>query len=202
MCEPVSMAAAWTAVTSMSQAAMFATSLAVSGATAAVSYMGQQQMATAQVEAQEANLLNTRNAAAESQRRQDADLHARESQMQASTALTLDNNSKARDRAAATASASSESAGLSLEGLMTDYDRQYSSFADSQMMQLGWDRDQVQRTREGIASQAQGRVNSIPRTPVQRPSLAGAALSFAGNAFDAYGTYSTRDPMTGNRTLS
>lgn len=198
MC-PVMGTAALAAMTSMSQAAMFATSLGVSALSTVGGMVVQQQAAEASADAQSANLLATRNAAVASQVRQDGDLHAREHQLKTSTAINLDNQKKAQLRAKGTAAASSESAGLSLEGLMGDFDRQYGNYADSQFQQLGFDMDQMQRQREGIAATTQSRINTVPRTPISGINYFGAAAGMAGAAFSAYDTYSVRDPVTGIR---
>jgi hypothetical protein len=167
-----------------------------------VQLIGQQQAAQEQADAQSANLKATRDAAVDAQVRQDADLHARETQLKTATAIDLDNQKKNVARAKSTATASSESAGLSFDALLGDFDRQYGNYADSQMQQLGFDLDQTQRTREGIQAQTQSRINTVPRTPIKGPNWLGGAASIAGSAFNAFDTYSVRDPITGQRTFS
>lgn len=201
MCPPA-LAAGAAALSSMTASTMFAVSLGVSALSSAVGLYGQHQAAEAQAEAVGNNLQATRDAAAENMVRQTTDLHAREQQTRTATAYRLDNQRMAADRAQATASASSESAGQSLDALLTDYDRQYGNYADSQMQQLGFDMDQIDRTREGLSAQAQSRVNTVPRPAIQGPNYAGAASSFLGDSFNAFDTYSVRDPATGLRTFS
>lgn len=186
----------------MSTQAMFMTSLAVSAISTGVGLIGQQQQAQTQAKTFAENQKATANAAFESQRQQDADLHSRESQLKTSTAINLDNQKKAALRAKSTATATSESAGVSLDSLMADYDRQYLNYADSQMQQLGFDQEQITRTREGIHSQAQSRVNTLQRPNIQGPDWLGAVAGMAGATFNAYDTYSVRDPATGARTLN
>lgn len=202
MCAPAALAGLPAMMQGMSTATMFAASLGVSALTAGAQYISQAQQATAQVEAQQANINATADAANASLVQQNTDLHARESQEQAATALRLNNARIDADKARAEASAGSESSGLSFSNLMADYESQYAAYADSEMIQLGFNLDQIQRTREGIAATAQSRINTIPRTPVQQPSLLTAAASIGGSALGAYDKYSVRDPITGIRTLT
>lgn len=196
MCEPVTAALA-----TMKASTMFAVSLGVSAVTAGMQYIAGVQNANAQAEAQRENIKNTTEAAATNFTQQQGDLHNRESQLKASMALRLNNQRRAADRAKATAKASSESAGLSFDALTADFDRQYSEYASSELTQLGFDMEQMEATRQGLQSQAQSRINTIPRTPINRPSFLTAAASVAGSALDAYDNFSTRDPDTGLRTL-
>lgn len=201
MCPPA-LAAVPAALSSMTASTMFAVQMGVTALSTAVGVYGQHQAAEASAEAQTANLQATRDAAAKNMVQQTGDLHAREQQTRTAAAYRLDNQREAADRAKSTASATSESAGLSLDNLMADYDRQYGNYADSQMQQLGFDTDQIERTRQGIASQAQSRVNTVPRTPIQGPNYLKAGADMLGGAFDAFDTYSVRDPVTGARTFN
>lgn len=201
MCPPMLIGAA-AAMSAMSASTMFAVSLGTAALSAGVTMLGQHQAANAQAEATTANLQATRDAAVDSQVRQDGDLHARESQLKTATAIDLDNQKKNVLRAKGTASASSEAAGLTFDSMLSDYDRQYGNYADSQMQQLGFDIGQIERTREGIQSQTQARVNAVPRPPINRPSWITGAASIASSAFNSFDTYSVRDPITGNRTFT
>lgn len=185
----------------LSAAAMFYTSLAVSTVTGVVQYVGAQQQADAQYDAQVANQQATRQSAITDMLRQSDDLAARQQQETSATALNVNNRRLAAMRAASTANATSEAAGVSVDMLMSDYERQYRSYADSQMMQLGFTEDQIQRTREGIEAQAQSRINSVPSTPVVYPGLGGTLLDIGADGMAAYQKFSTRDPMTGKYTL-
>jgi len=182
-------------------APMFYASLAVSGVTSAVSYAAKKQQAEAQEAANEANKEATRIASIRSMNQKAQDIQQRELQERASTALKT---TAARDQvreAQSTARATSESAGLSIDALLSDYDRQYADYASSQLTQLGFTVDQIGRTREGIEAEAETRVNTVPQNPVARPSAAGALADFGGDALGAYRKYSVRDPMTGDRTF-
>lgn len=183
-------------------APLFAASLAVTAVTGIVSYIGQQDMAEAQMEAQAANNTALRNAAISDMVQRGNDLNARQQEETAATALRIQNQKQAAERAAATARATSEASGLSVEQLFADYDRQYLSFADSQMQQLGFNIDQIQRTREQITAQTKSRINTgWDNRPIQGPSLGATLAGIAGEGLNAYNTFSYRDPFTGQRRL-
>lgn len=201
MCPPA-LAALPTAMASMSASTMFIASLGVSAVTAGASYMAQAQSANAQAEAQQQNLNAVTDAANLSLVEQNADLHARELQERAATAMRLNNARIDADSARGEASVNSGADGLSFASLMQDYESQYANYADAEMQQLGFTTDQIQRTREGIASTAQSRINSVQRTPIQGPSILSAAASVGSAALGAYGDFSVRDPITGVRTLT
>ncbi len=201
MCAPAIGAVA-TAVQSATAAASFATSLAVSTITAGVGYMADVQATNAQNDAMQANLDATAAAANTNLTQQSADLHARERQEKAAAALRLHNARVDTDKAAGTAAAINEGEGLSFQGLLGDYENQYVAYADAEMQQLGFSLDQIQRTREGIEATAQSRVNSLPSTPIQGPSILAAAAGVGASALSAYDRYSVRDPFTGERTLT
>lgn len=197
MCEPVT-----AAIAAVSQSTLFAASLAVSAVTAGASYMANQATAEAQLEATNTNTKAVRDAAVISASQQGADLQQRELQENASTALRVNNAKVAATKAASTANASSSSSGLSLDALQQDYDRQYSSYADSQMQQLGFTKEQIARTREGIQAQADGRINSIPLTPVVKPGLGLAIAEFGATAVNTYNDFAVTDPLTGEKTIT
>lgn len=191
MCAPVIMAAP-----------MFAASLAVSAVTGIVSYMGAQAQADAQYEAAVANNEALRNASISNMVQQSSDLAAREKEERAATGVRVQNQKLRAMRAKGTARATSESAGLSMEMLYRDFDRQYLNFADSQLQQLGFNLDQIQRQREGVEAQAEGRINTgWDNRPINQPSLGETLLGIAAEGLNAYATYSVRDPITGDRTM-
>lgn len=197
MCEPITAALA-----SVSTQTMMMASLAVSAVSTGVNYMAQQQNAAAQVEAQEKNLEAQRDASVKSMIQQGTDLQQRELQERAATGLRTQAAREKIDRAKATANATSQSAGLSFDALMSDFDTQFADFESSQLQQLGFNTDQLQRTREGIEATAQGRVNTLPRTPVARPSIFGAAASFGADALGTLNRFSVVDPLTGDPTFT
>lgn len=193
MCEPISIAAS----------TMYAASLAVTAVTGIVGYIGQQNMAEAQYEAQVANNEALRNASISDMVQKGNDLNSREQQENASTALNIQNQKQQAQRAAATAGATSESAGLSFEALMADYDQQYLNYADSQMQQLGFNTDQIARNRESIEAQAESRINGgWDNTPIAQPSLGLTLLGIGSSALGSYQDYAVRDPATGTYTLT
>lgn len=180
---------------------MFYASLAMSAVTSVVGYVGAQQQADAQYEAQVTNQTATRQAAITDMVAQGDDINQRGMQERASTALNVNNARLQAMRASSTANASSESAGVSVDMLMSDYDRQYLNYADAQMMQLGWGEEQLTRSREALTSQAQSRINSVPSTPVVYPGLGGTMLEIGAAGLNSYQTFSTRDPISGDYTL-
>jgi hypothetical protein len=181
---------------------MFWTSLAMTAATTAFQYIGQKNTADAQYQAQLNNNKALRDASISDMVQKGNDLNSRQQQETASTALNINNQKLNAKRAAATAEASSESAGTSFDMLMADYDQQYLNYADSQMQQLGFNTEQIQRSRQSIEAQAEGRINGgWDRRPINQPSLGLAVLDAGAGAFGAYDTYATRDPITGNYTL-
>lgn len=183
-------------------APLFAASLAVTAVTGVISYIGQQQQAEAMAEAQAANNENLRRAAIGDMVQKTNDLNARQQQETASTALRIQNQKTAAREAQATAMASSEAAGLSVEQLFADYDRQYLSYADSQMQQLGFTEEQIARQRQSIEAQTKSRINSgWDNSPIQQPSLGAALIGIAAGGLQSYQTFSTIDPDTGKRTL-
>ncbi len=201
MCGPA-IAALTTAVKGATAATSFATSLAVSGITTGMSFLAAQQQANAQNDAMQANINATAAAANQNLVQQSTDLHHREQQEKAAAALRLHNARVDTDKAAGTAAAINQGEGLSYQGLIGDYENQYTAYADAEMQQLGFSLDQVQRTREGIEASAQSSVNSLPTTPIQGPSILAAAAGVGASALSAYDKYSVRDPFTGERTLT
>ncbi len=182
---------------------MYAASLAVTAVTGIVGYIGQQNMAEAQYEAQVANNEALRNASISDMVQKGNDLNSREQQENASTALNIQNQKQQAQRAAATAGATSESAGLSFEALMADYDQQYLNYADSQMQQLGFNTDQIARNRESIEAQAESRINGgWDNTPIAQPSLGLTLLGIGAQGLNSYQNYAVRDPATGTYTLT
>lgn len=194
MCEPITAA--------MTASQMFMASLAVTGITQAVNYVGQKNMAEAQYEAQVANNEALRNAAISDMVQKSGDLNVRQQQETASAALNINNQKQAARRAAATAQATSESAGLSFDALMADYDQQYLNYADAQMQQLGFNVEQIQRTRESITAQTESRINGgWSRKPVTQPSLGLTLMEVGAQGLNSYGNYAVRDPLSGSYTL-
>lgn len=201
------------AAAGMTAAQMFATSLAVSVASTALSYAGQQQQANAQTAYQEQmarqqNEYIKQNAEAANTAyiEQAATTNIQLGQKQTAAAQDLQQQGTARLRAQGTATASSESAGLSMDMLMADYERQEATYRDSIHQQLEWDMEQGAREVSGFRAQAQDRINSArPYTPspVSSPSLAGALIGFGGQALDAYRRFGSeeKDPTTKTKTF-
>ncbi|MCG7628393.1 hypothetical protein MHM88_11295 [Epibacterium sp. MM17-32] len=192
MCEPVTAALA-----AMSTKTLMAASLGVSALTAGAGYVAQSK----QAEASEVYAENAQNSAIESMLAQGRDLNSREDQERKATALRRLDAQKKSKAAAATANATSESAGLSVDALMDDYERQYLNYSDSQMQQLGFQIDQIDRTREGLQAQAEGRVNQAQSQIKAKPSLAMTLGNFAATGLNTYQDFAVRDPFTGEFTI-
>lgn len=190
MCEPLS----------LTSSALFYTSLAVSAAQGVMQYVGQQNVAEAQQQVAAINQQQREEAAARDLALKSADLNTREAQeTEASSLRTFNQNLQAR-RAASTAIASSDSAGASFDALLADYDRQAVNLEQAELTQLGFTKEQIERSRQGLqyeyASRAAGQAVSV-----SQPSIVGTAAGVIGDGFKAYNTFSTIDPDTGNRTF-
>lgn len=180
---------------------MFAASLAMTGIQAYTQYQGQKQMAQAQAETQQENYQKNYDATVVDMQGQYADINARQDEDHKATAQNIFNRSLEARRAKSTALATSEAAGLSIDRLMQDYDRQYLNFSDAQMRQLGFNTAQLDRARESVEAQGKSRINSFQFTPIQQPSLGSAIVEFGASAFNSYDKFTTPDPVTGKRTF-
>lgn len=197
MCDPISGASIFSAIQAASAQTMMMVSLGLSAATTGANFIAQSQQAAAaeaQAEAQQ-------NAAITSMNQQARDLNERELQEREATFYRVSQAQMQSQQAQATASATSESAGLSVDALLADYDRQYESYADSQMSQLGYTTEQLGRQREGVAAQANSRINQAASRPIQQPSLVGSLASFGSAALGTYTDFAVRDPLTGDYTI-
>lgn len=194
MCEPITIG--------LTASQLMAVSLGVTAVTAGVGYIAQKRQAEAAMTAQENNAKAVRGEAVRAMVAGTGDLQQRNLQEQSSTALKKQAAQMKARSAAATANATSESAGLSVDALMADFDRQYLNYADSQMQQLGFNQDQIGRQREGLQAQAEGRINTVPRQPIPQPSFGMAAMEFGAGAINTFDKFSVRDPLTGKYTLT
>lgn len=189
MCEPVSLTSAF----------MYA-SLAVTAATTITDYMGQSAQADAQRQVAEITQQQNAEAAAHDLARKSADLSVRQSQEEQATALRIFNRQLDQRAAASEAIASSESAGLSFDALLQDFDRQFHNFETAELTQLGWTVDQIDRSRDGLRYEYASRAAGQPYA-VSEPSVIGSGLSAIASGIDTYNTFSTVDPDTGKRTI-
>jgi len=192
MCEPIT-----AAIATISTQTMMAASLGIAALSAGAGYMAQQK----QAESSAKYAAQSQASAIESMLRQTEDLNARGSEEAAATALRTEDARRKAQSASSTANASSEAAGLSFDALMGDYDRQYLNFADSQMQQLGFQTDQIERTREGLKAQTESRVNTAQSQIKPAPSLFGTLASFGADAMGTVQSFQVRDPFTGNYTI-
>lgn len=182
----------------MSQSTMMAASLAVSAVSAGANYYAQYQSAQQQAEYQS----DAAEAAADNAVRQQQDLNARQKQEEAATALDVQQAKLKARRAQSTAKATSESAGTSFDTLMADYDRQFASYRDAQLTQLGWTKEQIERQNEAAIAGGQSRANSIANKPINAPSLTGTMLGFGADALNTVQSFQVRDPLTGKYTIN
>lgn len=189
------------ALGAMSSGAMMAASLAVSTISAVAGFAAESQNAKLQYEQKVAHAERTRTEAVRNLNEQSIDLHQRELEERAATAYRVNEQRQNAEQAAATARASSESSGLSIEALLADFEGQYGSYADAQMMQLGFTTDQLQRNRESLHAQATSRINNVDLNPVVGPSPLGLVADIGGSYLGAYDKYSVVDPITGTRTV-
>lgn len=195
----------------LTAAQMFWTSLAVTAASTAFNYAGQQQQAEAQAkyqrqlaEQQNEYILQNAEAANAAYIEESAAQTIKMGQQQEAASEELQDLQRERLQAQGTAVATSEAAGLSYNLLMRDYLREEARYRNNVRRQLEWDWQEGSRLIAGYRSKAIDRANSVqPYTPspVSSPSLLGAGLQIAGGAFDAYGKYTTKDPNTGKRTF-
>jgi len=190
MCEPVS------------TTTMLYASLAMSAASAGMSYMQQSQQASDQADYQ------NRQAAAQESYRQENARRANSAYIEEAAGVQqqlvekeiasgqeIEDLQEERLREQGALMANSEAAGLSMELLTADFHRQEAGYRDRASLQMELDSKQAQQTIKGFRAKAEDRGNSvrpyIPE-PVSQPSLAGAGLQFAGGAVSAYGKYGTK----------
>jgi multidrug efflux pump subunit AcrA (membrane-fusion protein) len=187
MCEPMTMAAA---------------GLALGATTSAVGYVGSMQQANAQAAYQDA-LVQQRNQQMRENERQamesyNAQLHqiTRQQQQlndQASGDLTAAGVAAARARSTArTTSGEAGVAGLSVDTLLMDFDRQEASYRDSVLHNREWQLEQGEYNKTALGHQAAGRIASmqpIVPQPVQMPSFLASALQIGGHGLDAVSGY-------------
>lgn len=190
MCEPVS------------TTTMFYTALAVSAASAGMSYMGQMQNAEAQAKYQEAQAAeNARYMQENAELANNAyiDKTAQENlrlvQTEEAAGQEIEQVHAERLQKVGTAMATSEAAGLSVNMLMGDYLRQEATYKNNVRRQLEMDYDQASMNMQGFRAEAQGRAASVRpyvASPVSTPSLLGTGLQIAGAGVSAYGSYATK----------
>lgn len=185
-----------------SSAAMIAAtvaSLAISAATTAATLSAQAKQAQAmadyqgEVGTQQTKLINENNKNAVKAL---TDQWAQEGEntmaAQHATAQELQDIQRERLEKAAAATASSEAAGMNVEMLMADFERQEARYRDATLYNLEREQAQSQWRKTGYRSDAVSRINSqqpyIP-TPVSRPNYVAGALSIASAGVNSYYKY-------------
>lgn len=152
---------------------LMASTLAMSTATTAASYIGQSQAASAnKVAAINAMGINSRQTnMGMMQEDAAASLRAQQSQSQ-------------QLQAASTAAASAGENGVSgnsVDALINNYKSAEGNYFNSLATQGQWDRSQGQAQKVGQTVQAEDQINRVPA-----PTFLGAALRIGGDAFGAY----------------
>lgn len=98
---------------------------------------------------------------------------------------------EARKAAATTRVAAGEAgiSGLSVDALLGDIYGASARHADNVNQQTEWTVQQLQREKEGIASNTQDRINSVSAPIIQRPNFLDLGLRIGSAALDSYSTY-------------
>lgn len=191
MCEPISATAALAAGSFGLNALQVVSSQSAANAQA-------QRNAQTQANNNEMN----RRAALKNMVEQQADVSSREQQERAAVGLNRLNQKINSKQASATAYASSDSSGQSIETLLNDYEQQYTAYSDSQLTQLGFNQEQLNRSRKQIQSQTLNSINSGWDTSVQvKESWASTLVDLAATGVNTFNKFSSTDPKTGKRGL-
>lgn len=98
---------------------------------------------------------------------------------------------EARKAAATTRVAAGEAgiSGLSVDALLGDIYGASARHADEVNQQTEWTVQQLQREKEGIASNTQDRINSVQSPVISRPNFLDLGLRIGSTAVDSYSTY-------------
>lgn len=182
-------AAAMTATQAFIANAAVAASIAAAVATPIVSYTAQASAANAQSAYQEKMYAANKGIAEQSMLSQYTDIARRQQEEQKKAAQEMSIISRQADQARATARTSaieSGVAGLSIDSLMDDYYRKESEFLVNTQDQLRGTLFQLERSKEAVRAETQGRVLGMTPQPVAGPSAVGMGLQLAGNAAGLY----------------
>jgi len=168
---------------------MFAASMVTSALQVGTQYIGQQQAAEAQRDYQEKRYEATREAANEAYIREVEAENQRLVEEGEAVAAKQQEVQREKIEKQGTAIAASEGAGMSLDALLADFERQEARYRDS-LMQTRENRErQSDRRKEGSRAKAINRTNQVMPQPVSSPSALGAGLKLAGAGLQAYDTY-------------
>jgi hypothetical protein len=175
---------------------------ALGGLQALTGFAGQSQAAQAQQEYQEqlvaqreAQMAQNRALALQAYQHKVAQEQMLQRQADASATQALEDSAVQAAQAKATARVSAGEAGVagvSLEQLLADFDRQEALYRHSVQTQRGWELDQSAVNMEGYRQEAQSRIASVApyvAAPVQMPSMLATGLQIGSSAFGAYDNY-------------
>ena len=163
---------------------MFWWSMAISAAISAVSISAAQRNAQATLDYQKKNQDQVAESAKESQIDQTKQLNLGLIQKQAQSSDEAFSLSKEKMKAvgrAKTASGEAGVAGISLDNLIGDFNRQESTYVDSLKYNLEMGEDNLDMNAKGINSQTASRINGARGGLVKRPNIYAEALGIAGN---------------------
>ena len=185
MCDPASMAIA---------------SFAVTGASTAASFYGQQQQADAQdAFNRQRQQTGTSRALANyaNQTRQ-----ARERQIQEREAAANEINEVYREarKRVATAQVAADDSGVqggSLQALINDFNRQQLEFGTNVNRNLEFRENNIEDQLESVRLGAQANIENLQFMPAARPSFLGAALRIGSAGLGAYNQYMTNTGQWG-----
>lgn len=194
-------------------AAIALVSLAITAASAVTGYIGASSTANNQA-AYQAAAVQQRNAqmAANTklatndfnQKASQEQLHMQEVQNQTGQAVFQKDIQERQAEAAARVSAGQAGvAGLSIDALMADFQRQSSNFKDTSIQNLAMQQAQSNSNLESYATEAKGRAQSVQPylpEPVVRPSMIATGLQIAGGAANAANQYQTLKSYQRTRT--
>lgn len=158
-------------------------------ATPIVTVRTQQMAADAQSKYQQQVYDINKDIADQSLMSQYADISRRQQEEQKKAAQEMSIISSQAMQARSTAQASAieaGAAGLSINNIVDDYVRRESAFLSDTQTQLRGTLFQLERSKEGLRSEYQGRVLSATPQPVSSPSGLSMALGIAGNLSDVY----------------
>jgi len=161
MCEPVSLTT------------LFATTLAVSAASAGAGLIGQAQQYNA-----------NKNSAEQSFRLQNRQTNLGIQQSEAAASQRAQQTQTDMLKAAATAAASAGENGVSgnsVDALINDYHSAEGKYLSDLTTQNQWNRAQADVQKQGQAANAQRQINSVAK-----PDFIGAALRVAGDGLNSY----------------
>ena len=159
------------------------TMLALTVASGAMSYRGQQQAASAQ----EAANAQSRNLAIQNQNLQIRSLQNAEDEENRRASESIISNAKAADAAKATAMVSAGEAGvsgLSVDALMGAITRQETENKQDVLQTQSFGQRQRQLDREGLGITTQSQINQLPL--VEYPSFFEAAVNTGAQAYGSY----------------